>query len=48
MYPVIDGAAPDDFDTSAPQPAKALLLPPDEVAAHRSAWIKEWLDAVGQ
>lgn len=48
MYPVIDGAAPDDFDTSAPQPAKALLLPPGEVAAHRSAWIKEWLDAVGQ
>jgi thiamine transport system substrate-binding protein len=48
MYPVIDGAAPDDFNTSAPQPQKALLLPPDEVAAHRSAWINEWLDAIGQ
>ena len=48
MYPVIDGATPDAFATSAPQPEKSLLLPSDDVAAHRSAWIKEWLDAVGQ
>ena len=48
MYPVIDGATPSDFDASAPQPQKTLLLPSDEVASHRTAWIKEWLDAVGQ
>ena len=48
MYPVIDGATPADFDKSAPQPQKVLLLPSDEVAANRTAWIKEWLDAVGQ
>jgi thiamine transport system substrate-binding protein len=48
MYPVVDGATPDGFDASAPQPQKSLLLPPDQVAAHRTTWIKEWLDAVGQ
>jgi thiamine transport system substrate-binding protein len=48
MYPVIGDAAPADFDTSAPRPQKTLLLPPQEVAAHRADWIKEWLDAVGQ
>jgi len=48
MYPVIDGVLPEGFDASAPQPEKVLLLPPEDVAAHRSAWIKEWLDAVGQ
>ena len=48
MYPVVDGAMPDGFDASAPHAQKTLLLPPDEVAAHRSQWIKEWLDAVGQ
>ena len=48
MYPVVDGAMPDGFDASAPHAQKTLLLPPDEVAAHRAAWIKEWLDAVGQ
>jgi thiamine transport system substrate-binding protein len=48
MYPVVDGAIPEGFDASAPRTSKTLLLPPDEVAAHRAEWIKEWLDAVGQ
>jgi thiamine transport system substrate-binding protein len=48
MYPVVDGAMPDGFDASAPHAQKTLLLPPEEVAAHRAAWIKEWLDVVGQ
>lgn len=48
MYPVVDGVLPDGFDASAPHAQKTLLLPPAEIAAHRSAWIKEWLDAVGQ
>ncbi|HVT54375.1 MAG TPA: thiamine ABC transporter substrate binding subunit [Dongiaceae bacterium] len=49
MFPVIDiaGDLPPVF-RQIPQPHKSLLLPPDEVAAHRAAWIKEWLDAVGQ
>ncbi len=48
MLPVTDGAAPPEFATTVPQPQKALLLPAAEVAQHRAAWIKEWLDAVGQ
>jgi thiamine transport system substrate-binding protein len=48
MLPVIDGATPPEFATAAPQPQKALLLPSEEVAKHRAAWIKEWLEAVGQ
>ncbi len=48
MLPVIDGATPPQFATAAPQPQKALLLPADEVAKHRAAWIQEWLEAVGQ
>ena len=48
MLPVTDGATPPEFATAAPKPEKALLLPADEVAKHRSAWIKEWLEAVGQ
>jgi thiamine transport system substrate-binding protein len=47
MYPVIEGATPPEF-AKLPQPAKALLLPQAEIAAHRGAWIKEWLEAVGQ
>jgi len=48
MLPVTDGATPPEFAMAAPQPKKALLLPADEVAQHRAAWIKEWLQAVGQ
>lgn len=49
MYPVID------LGESLPQafrdlkvPAKALLMPSDQVAANRSAWIEEWLNSAGQ
>jgi thiamine transport system substrate-binding protein len=48
MLPVIDGATPPEFATAAPAPQKALLLPAGEVAQHRAAWIKEWLEAVGE
>jgi len=48
MLPVTDGATPPEFATAAPKPEKALLLPADEVAKNRAAWIKEWLEAVGQ
>jgi thiamine transport system substrate-binding protein len=49
MFPVIDVGAdlPPAF-RDIPQPAKSLLMPADQVAQHRAAWIKEWLDAVGQ
>ena len=29
-------------------PSKTLLMPQDEVAANRSAWIDEWLNSAGQ
>jgi thiamine transport system substrate-binding protein len=48
MLPVTDNAAPAEFATAVKQPQKALLLPAQDVATHRAAWIKEWLDAVGQ
>jgi thiamine transport system substrate-binding protein len=48
MLPVTEAATPAEFATTVPQPQKALLLPPEEVAKHRSEWIKEWLDAVAQ
>jgi thiamine transport system substrate-binding protein len=48
MLPVVENATPPEFTTAAPKPEKALLLPAGEVAQHRTAWIKEWLDAVGQ
>jgi thiamine transport system substrate-binding protein len=48
MLPVTEGAAPAEFATTVPQPQKTLLLPALEVAEHRAAWIKEWLEAVGQ
>jgi thiamine transport system substrate-binding protein len=49
MFPVIDiGADLPPVFAQIPQPKKSLLLPSDEVAAHRAAWVKEWLDAVGQ
>lgn len=48
MLPVSEGAAPAEFATAVPQPRKTLLLPAQDVATHRAAWIKEWLEAVGQ
>jgi thiamine transport system substrate-binding protein len=49
MFPVIDiGADLPPVFRDLPQPGKSLLLPSADVAAHRAAWTKEWLDAVGQ
>ena len=49
MLPVVDIGAdlPPAFH-DLPKPTKALLLPSDQVAASREAWIKEWLNVVGQ
>jgi len=49
MYPVIApaGGLPPAYGTLV-QPAKALLFAPDDVAAHRKAWIDEWLQAMSQ
>jgi len=49
MYPVIDlgDALPEAF-RKLPVPAKSLLMPQDEVATNRSAWIDEWLNSAGQ
>ena len=49
MYPVIEpaGGLPPEFDQLV-QPSKALLFPPEEVAAHRKQWIDEWLQAMSR
>jgi thiamine transport system substrate-binding protein len=49
MYPVIEptGGLPPEFGQLV-QPSKALLFPPEEVAAHRKQWIDEWLQAMSQ
>lgn len=49
MFPVIDlgDALPQAF-RDLKVPAKALLMPSDQVAANRSAWIEEWLNSAGQ
>ncbi|HTO84682.1 MAG TPA: thiamine ABC transporter substrate binding subunit [Methylomirabilota bacterium] len=49
MYPVIApaGGLPPAYGTLV-QPAKALLFAPDDVAAHRKAWIDEWLQAMSR
>ena len=49
MYPVIDldEGLPPEYDKLV-DPAKPLLFAPEEVAANREAWVKEWLQAVSQ
>ncbi len=49
MYPVVEptGGLPPEFGRLV-QPAKALLFPPEEVAAHRKQWIDEWLQAMSR
>jgi thiamine transport system substrate-binding protein len=49
MYPVIDlgDDLPEAF-RKLPVPAKTLLVPSEDVAAHRTDWIDEWLDSAGQ
>ncbi len=41
------GGLPPEFGRLV-QPAKALLFPPEEVAAHRKQWIDEWLQAMSR
>jgi thiamine transport system substrate-binding protein len=49
MYPVGDiGTDLPQVFRDLPKPAKTLLYPPEEVAAHRQAWIQEWLDIVSR
>ncbi len=47
MFPVVDlgDQLPPEFRAIQP-PAKTLLMSSSDVAKHRSAWIKEWLDTV--
>jgi thiamine transport system substrate-binding protein len=49
MFPVTDIGSdlPKEFQ-QIPAPAKSLLIPSGDVAKHRSAWIKEWLDATSK
>lgn len=49
MYPVVDlGEALPQAFRDLKVPAKALLMPSDQVAANRSGWIEEWLNSAGQ
>ncbi|MDY0885048.1 thiamine ABC transporter substrate binding subunit [Dongia soli] len=49
MFPVVDigNDLPAEF-RNIPQPQKTLLMPSDEVAKHRHAWIREWLETVSR
>ncbi len=48
MYPAIDlGDALPEVFRALPRPDASILLPPEEVSRNRSAWIREWLEAVG-
>lgn len=49
MYPVIDlpGGLPDAYDKLV-DPSRPLLVPPQDVAAQRKAWVDEWLQAVSR
>jgi len=49
MYPAIDlpGGLPPAYDKLV-DPSKPLLMPPQEVAMRRKAWVDEWLQAVSQ
>lgn len=49
MYPVVfpaDGLPPEFHDLI--EPAEPLITPPETVAAHRAAWIDEWLEAMSR
>jgi thiamine transport system substrate-binding protein len=49
MFPVTDIGSdlPKEFQ-QIPAPAKTLLIPSADIAKHRGAWIKEWLDATSK
>jgi thiamine transport system substrate-binding protein len=49
MYPVRDiGAALPPQFTELPKPEKSLLLSPEDAAANRDAWTKEWIESVSR
>jgi thiamine transport system substrate-binding protein len=49
MYPAIDlpGGLPPAYDKLV-DPSRPLLMPPQDVAMRRKAWVDEWLQAVSQ
>ena len=49
MYPAIDlpGGLPEAYDKLV-DPSRPLLMPPQDVAMRRKAWVDEWLQAVSQ
>ena len=47
VFPVSDTATvPDDWSRFAPQPEDPLGVAPEDIAAHREAWLTEWTDIV--
>lgn len=49
MYPARDiGAELPQAFADLPKPGKSLLLPAEEAAANRDAWIREWLAAISK
>lgn len=47
VFPVRTGVElPEVFVAHAARPAQPLTLPPEEIDAHREAWIDEWTDLV--
>jgi thiamine transport system substrate-binding protein len=47
VYPVARGISlPEAFTKYSQAPSQPATLPPEEIAAHRDAWIQAWTDAV--
>jgi thiamine transport system substrate-binding protein len=47
VYPVLPSVTlPEEFTKFAESPTQPAMLPPDEIALNREAWIKAWTDAV--
>jgi thiamine transport system substrate-binding protein len=47
MFPVRpDAKLPDSFVNFAPKPDKPASVPPEEIASHRDAWIRDWTTAM--
>jgi thiamine transport system substrate-binding protein len=47
MYPAAATSAPLP-SAFPPLPAKSLVIPSDQIAAHRKAWVDEWLKAMSE
>ena len=46
VYPVVDVELPEEFVEHGATPEDPYLLPADEVAEHRDAWIDQWTEIV--